>query len=57
MCFDKGKNMLKDQHAHFIERQKLVSLVRVNSQAPKYNKISKRTDEILYVLVGQEIRR
>ena len=40
-----------------VEQMKLVSLVRANSQASKYNKISKRTDEILYALVGQEVRR
>lgn len=51
-CYCIPEASLYDISLDEIEQQKLVSLVRANSQAPKYNKISKRTDEILYTLIG-----
>lgn len=56
-CYCIPEVFLYDNSMDESEQQKLVSLIRANSQAPKYNKISKRTDEILYALVGQETRR
>lgn len=56
-CYCVPEAFLYDNSLNEVEQQKLVSLVRANSQAPKYNKISKRTDEILYALVGQEVRK
>lgn len=53
-CYCIPEALLYDNSVDETEQQKLVSLVRANSQASKYNKISKRTDEILYSLVGQE---
>ncbi len=56
-CYCIPEASLYDSCLDEAEQQKLVSFVRANSLAPKYNKISKRTDEILYALIGQETLR